>query len=183
MIGWNTKVSEWADVIKSFGGCNDMVQLGLSTLYTWMDEVMKINGGQEPTIGELFDFVSKSNEYDNVVDYFIFWVSCNTGSLVQFEESWREEVLKIVKDPKMALKIYMKSPYITDKEDEILKSKFIVDGVHLFPQIEKELSDGTIIRAKNWAETVGLGDLSELGQYVKTNNPEAIPMFDNEFNL
>ena len=74
----------------------------------------------------------------------------------------------------MFISLFIKlKEFLTDKEDEILKEKFIVDGKHLFPQIEQELKDGTIIRAKDWAETAGLNDLSTLGSYLRETSASA----------
>jgi len=181
MITWNSKLSEWIKIISSVGACSSLLTYGVGVVQKWSDDIVKIKeDGQEPTIREAYEYF-KTLDLD--IDYLILWLTCNMGSEVQFEASLREEVAKSVRDPKIALKIYYKSSYITESEEEILKSKFIVNGKHLFPTIEKELADGKIIRAKNMAEVVGLGDLSELGQYIRANNTEANKLEDNEINI
>lgn len=182
MVTWDTTITEWKNLILSLGFCSGMEQIGLAMLDQWEEKVKKDNKDKkEPTILDCFKVFEKEN-ID--MDYFILWLGCNVGNEFEFSPEIREACVKAIKNPRTALKLYYKSPHLTDREDELLKEKFIVDGKHLFPQVEKEIKDGTIVRAKVWTDALNLKDLSKLGTFIRsTSAAPAINLEENEIDI
>lgn len=70
------------------------------------------------------------------------WVISHWGK--EMDNDTRMAFIENVKDPMLALSLYLRLPFLTDEEDKVLESVFRGK----LPRAEKELAEGVVSRAK-----------------------------------
>jgi hypothetical protein len=133
MLTLDSKFSEFIDLCRKHGACEDA--------FTWMQG--EIDKDKKIIFGKAMEDYLADEKGDPGYASWILKVAGN-----ELDEEIRKGFIAKIKDPMDAMRIHLDCAFLTDEEDKLLETKFIKDGKHLLPTVEKELAAGVVVRAK-----------------------------------
>ena len=139
MLTLKSKFSEFIELCRKAGACADAGEAIPVMEYANKGNGMKADG----TCADGFKLFLEDK---SMPEGWAIWVLTNVGK--DLDEKCRKFFIDKITDVRVAIQLHLDCEYLTDEEDKLLESKFIVGEKNVFPTIEKELSTGIVTRAK-----------------------------------